>query len=182
MKTVKKVLIFLMVVITISLIVYETFSALYPFSAADFSLSDGVADYDYSEWNKDTDGDGNSDYKGYLGMNGLLGERRTPWPLQFSTGNNYGMYINFATFMFNNVYCIQKDYTYNSDDHFRIEYGIEIEGNNATLYYGNWSNDIGTWNANENNIMAGIISAGTVWKESEYSIRTLDQWRKRCYR
>ena len=95
--------------------------------------------------------------------NAYRSDTRTQWGLRFSNKlsdgrlENISLHINNSCFNYNNIYCIQKGYEYN-DDSFIIRYGIEIDGNTASLYEGSWSNKIATWDSSNNNILAGILT------------------------
>ena len=103
----------------------------------------------------------NTSYAGYSldeWSNSYIGGGKSEWNIDEGFGqSNYSMHANFACYVFDNIYCIQPGYEYN-DDAFYITYGIEINGNTATLYQGNWSKEIVSWESENNNIMAGIIT------------------------
>lgn len=147
MKISKKLVIAIVLVMTITYILSGLFNKAY-------------AAYNLYGWNTGKDSNGRKYSTYYYGKNswGTQYDWRIRWSSSSCLGkNDYAMHCNFACFVFNNIYCIQPGYAY-ENDYFNINYGIEIDGLEATLYKGGWSNAIGTWSCEENNIMAGIIN------------------------
>ena len=135
MKTLKKLIIAIMVTITIAFTIFGVYSKVF----ADYGIY------------------------GFQKLNSSSNDGRYPWPLELGV-YDYVLHVNWACYTFNNIYCIQKGYSYNHDG-FNITYGIWIDGNDAILYRGGWndSNIVARWSCPENNVMAGIVYYGNGW-------------------
>jgi len=103
---------------------------------------------------------------------------RKPWPLKFSQYTPINMEISEACFEYNNIYCVQHNFHYTDDDTFIIKYGIDINGNTATLYKGSWNeeNKIASWENEANNIFAGILTPTDYLPDEKMDLRPKNQY------